>query len=70
MDSFSFTFSRYRFHFYKDLIAIKVDDGRDSSVGIATGYRLGQRDLIPARGKIFFLASRLALEFTQPPIQH
>jgi hypothetical protein len=45
---------------------------RDSSVGIATGYRLGGLDLIPSRGKIFLLystESKPALGPTQPSIQ-
>jgi hypothetical protein len=43
----------------------------DSSVGIATGYWLDGRGLIPRRGKIllFFIASRLTLRLNQPPIQ-
>jgi hypothetical protein len=40
-------------------------------VGLATGYRLDSRGLIPASGKIFLFstASRSVLESTQPPIQ-
>jgi hypothetical protein len=42
---------------------------RDSSLCIATGYGLDGRDSIPGRGKrLFFAASRPAVEITQPPI--
>jgi hypothetical protein len=52
------------------LVCIKVRS-RDSSVGIATGYGLDGRDLIPGKGKIFLLStpSRPALEPTQLLIQ-
>jgi hypothetical protein len=44
---------------------------RVSSVGIATSYELNGRGSIPGRGKVFLIsiASRPALESTQPPIQ-
>jgi hypothetical protein len=47
---------------------------RDSSVGIATGYRLddrGGRSSSPGKVKnfLFFISSRPALWTTQPPIQ-
>jgi hypothetical protein len=43
----------------------------DSSFGIATGYGLDRRDLIPGRGKILFpfTSSRPTLGPTQFPIQ-
>jgi hypothetical protein len=43
----------------------------NSSVGIATGYRLDSRGSIPGRNKNFllFTSSRPALGPTQPPIQ-
>jgi hypothetical protein len=43
----------------------------DSSVGIATGYRLDGQGWNPGRDKIYFLstASRPALAPTQPPIE-
>jgi hypothetical protein len=46
-------------------------ESRDSSVGIATGYRLKGRRSNPLRGKIFlFSATSIpALGLTQPPIQ-
>jgi hypothetical protein len=40
---------------------------RDSSVGIATGYRLNGRDSIPGKDKRFVF--RKAMGLTQPPIQ-
>jgi hypothetical protein len=44
--------------------------GRDDSVGIATGYGLDARGLIPGRGKVFFsITSEQALEPTQRPVQ-
>jgi hypothetical protein len=44
----------------------------DSSVGIATGYRLGGRGSIPDRGQIFLFstASKPAIGPTQPPTQY
>jgi hypothetical protein len=43
----------------------------DGSVSVATGYRLNGQGSIPGRGKIFILciASTVAVEHTQPPIQ-
>jgi hypothetical protein len=44
----------------------------DSSVGIATGYRLDDRGVgvrVPVGSRIFSTSSRLAMRFTQPPIQ-
>jgi hypothetical protein len=43
----------------------------DTPVGLATGYRLDGRGLIPGRGKIFLFStvSRPARRSTQPPIQ-
>jgi hypothetical protein len=45
---------------------------RDSVVGIATGYGLGNRGVgvrVPVGSRIFSTSSRLALGSTQPPIQ-
>jgi hypothetical protein len=44
---------------------------RNSSVGIATDYRLDSRGSIPGRDNIFLssIASRPALGPTQPPVQ-
>jgi hypothetical protein len=57
------------------ILQSKPRESRDSSVGIALGYRLddrGSRVLFPAGAGNFFLfttASRTALGPTQPPIQ-
>jgi hypothetical protein len=45
---------------------------QDSSVGIATGYGLGDRGVgvrVPVGSRIFSTSSRPALGSTQPPIQ-
>jgi hypothetical protein len=46
-----------------------VDQGRDSTVGIATGYSLDGPGIESWWGQDFWHASRLALGPTQPPIQ-
>jgi hypothetical protein len=51
-----------------------ITKSRDSSVGIATGYGLGDREVgVPSPGRVnnfhFSISSRPALGFTQPPMQ-
>jgi hypothetical protein len=43
--------------------------GRDSSVGIATGYGLGVKGIESQCGRDFSHTSRPALGLTQPPVQ-
>jgi hypothetical protein len=45
-----------------------VKRSRDSSVGLATGYKLDGQGSIPGRGKFFSITSGPALGPTQPPI--
>jgi hypothetical protein len=44
-----------------------LKQGRDSSVGIATGYRLKGRGSIPSRDRIILFSSRPALGLTRGP---
>jgi hypothetical protein len=46
-----------------------VESGRDSSVGIATGYWLDGTGSIPGMARLFSTHSRPALGPTQPPIE-
>jgi hypothetical protein len=48
---------------------LHMASGRDSSVGIATGYGLDNPEIEPRWGRHFSHTSRLALGPTRPPVQ-
>jgi hypothetical protein len=64
-----YAYGLFQLHFY---VSLSFNLSRDSSVGIATGWRMEGRVSIPGTGKdfLFFTTSRPALGTTQPPIQY